>query len=84
MKKTLLGVVLVATLVMVSCKIETKDKMKDASEAAKTEMGAAIDTAAAKVDAAIDSTKVKAGESLEKGAAKMDAAGKKMKEDAEK
>jgi hypothetical protein len=84
MKKAFLGLALVATLVLVSCKTETKDKVDDATEAVKTEMGEAIDTAAAKVDAAVDSTKAKMGETLEKGAEKMNAAGEKMKEGAEK
>jgi hypothetical protein len=84
MKKAFLGLALVATLVLVSCKKETNDKVEDATEAVKTEMGEAVDTAAAKVDAAVDSTKAKMGESLEKGAEKMNAAGKKMKEAAEK
>jgi hypothetical protein len=84
MKKVFLGLALVVTLGLVSCKKDTKDKIEDATEAVKTEMGEAADTAAAKVDAAVDSTKAKMGESLEKGAKKIDAAGKKMKEAAEK
>jgi hypothetical protein len=80
MKKTLLGLAFVAALITVSCKTETKDEMKEATEAVGAEMDEAIDTAAVKVDAAVDSTKAKVGETLEKGAAKMDEAGKKMKE----
>ncbi len=80
MKKTLLGLAFVAILITVSCKKETKDEMKEATEAVGAEMDEAIDTAAVKVDAAVDSTKAKVGETLEKGAEKMDAAGKKMKE----
>jgi hypothetical protein len=81
MKKIFLGLSLIATLVLVSCKTETKNKIEDASEAVKTEMGEAIDTAAAKVGAAIDSSKVKAGKTLEKGAKKMNEAGEEIEED---
>lgn len=84
MKKTLLGLAIVATLITVSCKKETKDEMKEATEAVGTEMNEALDTVTVKVDAAVDSTKVKVGETLEKGAKKMDEAGKKMKDAATK
>jgi hypothetical protein len=83
MKKALLGLAFIATL-MTSCKKETKVEVNEATEAVGNEMGEAIDTAAAKVDAAVDSTKVKAGETLEKGAKKMDEAAEKLKEAAKK
>jgi cell division protein ZapA (FtsZ GTPase activity inhibitor) len=84
MKKTLLGLAIITTLMTVSCKKETKDEVKEATEAVGSEMHEAIDTAAVKVDAAVDSTKAKVGETLEKGAEKMDEAGKKLKEAANK
>ena len=67
MKKVLLGLACIATL-MTSCKKETKEEVKEATEAVGNEMEEAIDTAAVKVDAVADSTKVKAGKVLEKGA----------------
>ena len=79
MKKILLGLAFVSML-MTSCKKETKDQVNEATEAVGNEMGEAMDTAAVKVDAAVDSTKVKAGETLEKGAEKMDEAAEKLKE----
>jgi hypothetical protein len=83
MKKALLGLAFIATL-MTSCKNETKDQVKEATEAVGNEMEDAIDTAAVKVEAAADSTKVKAGKVLEKGAEKMDEAAEKLKEAAKK
>jgi PBP1b-binding outer membrane lipoprotein LpoB len=83
MKKALLGLAFIATL-MTSCKKETKDEVKEATEAVGNEMEDAIDTAAVKVDAAADSTKAKAGEVLEKGADKMNQAAEKLKEAAKK
>jgi hypothetical protein len=79
MKKALLGLAFIATL-MTSCKKETKDEVKEATEAVGNEMGETMDTVAVKVDAAVDSTKVKAGETLERGAEKMDEAAEKLKE----
>jgi len=84
MKKILLGLTLVATLTMVSCKQETKVEVGEAADAVGAEMDQAIDTAAARLDTAIDSTKSKTGAALEKGAAKMNAASEKMKEAAKK
>ncbi|SDX35234.1 hypothetical protein SAMN05443667_101285 [Flavobacterium gillisiae] len=84
MKKTLLGLAVVATLTLVSCKQETKDQVGEATDAIGTEMGDAVDTAAVKVDAALDSTKVKISNTMKEGAEKMDAKADKMKEDAEK
>ena len=83
MKKTLLSLLCIAAL-MTSCKKETKDEVKEATEAVGNEMEDAIDTAAVKVDAVADSTKVKAGKVLEKGAEKMDEAAEKLKEAAKK
>ncbi|WP_199878497.1 hypothetical protein [Flavobacterium sp. RSP49] len=79
MKKALLGLVFVATL-MTSCKEETKEEVKEAREAISNEMEGAIGTAAVKVDAAADSTRIKAGEILKKGADKINQAAEKLKE----
>jgi|TARA_R110000851_G_scaffold178223_2_gene325122 hypothetical protein len=84
MKKVLLSLAFVTTLMMVSCKQETKDQVGEATDAVGTEMGEAVDTAAAKVDAALDSTKVKISNTMKEGAEKIDDKADKMKEDAEK
>jgi hypothetical protein len=52
MKKVLLSLAFVTTLMMVSCKQETKNQVGEATDAVGTEMGEAVDTAAAKVGAA--------------------------------
>ena len=83
MRKVLLGLAFIATL-MTSCKKETKDEVKEATEAVGDEMKETIDSAKVKADAAIDSTKVKAAETLEKGAEKMDEAAEKLKKSGEK
>jgi hypothetical protein len=62
----LLGLAVVATLTLVSCKQETKDQVGEATDAIGTEMGDAVDTAAVKVDAALDSTKVKISNTIKK------------------
>jgi hypothetical protein len=84
MKKVLLSLAFVTTLMMVSCKQETKDQVGEATDAVGTEMGEAVYTSAAKVDAALDSTKVRISNTLKEGAGKMDDKADKMKEDAEK
>jgi cell division protein ZapA (FtsZ GTPase activity inhibitor) len=84
MKKTLLGLAIVAALTIISCKQETKDKVGEATDAIGTEMDQAVDTAAVKVDAAIDSTKSKISTKMKEGAAKMDQKADQMKEEAKK
>jgi uncharacterized protein YcfL len=69
MKKTLLGLAVIAVLTLVSCK---QDKKSEATDAIAAEMDQAVDTAAVKVDAAIDSTKSKISNKMKEGAAKMD------------
>jgi hypothetical protein len=49
MKKTLLGLAVIAVLTLVSCKQDTKDS--EATDAIGAEMDQAVDTAAVKVDA---------------------------------
>jgi hypothetical protein len=82
MKKTLLGLAVIAVLTLVSCKQDTKDKVGEATDAIGAEMDQAVDTAAVKVDAAIDSTKSKISNKMKEGAAKMDQKADEMKENA--
>ena len=84
MKKTLLGLAVVAALTIISCKQETKDKVGEATDAIGTEMDQAVDTAAVKVDAAIDSTKSKISNKMKEGAAKMNEKAEEMKEESKK
>jgi hypothetical protein len=57
MRNTLLGLAIVATLTIASCKQETKDKVEK-QRTLLVRNGSSCDTAV-KVDAAIDSTKSK-------------------------
>lgn len=84
MRNTLLGLAIVATLTIASCKQETKDKVGEATDAIGAEMDQAVDTAAVKVDAAIDSTKSKISTKMKEGAAKLDQKADQIKEDAKK
>jgi F0F1-type ATP synthase membrane subunit b/b' len=84
MKNTLLGLAIVATLTIVSCKQETKDKVGEAKDAIGAEMDQAVDTAAVKMDAAIDSTKSKISTKMKEGAAKMNQKADEMKEEVKK
>ena len=56
MKKIFLGIALVA--VLLSCKEETKEKVKEASKAVGADLKQAADSAKVKAKKAIDSSKV--------------------------
>ena len=60
MKKVFLSLALVASLLVVSCKESTQDKVEDATEAVGTE----VETAAEKTADAIDSTATETGEAV--------------------
>lgn len=79
MKKVFLSLALVASLLVVSCKETTQDKVEDATEADAAAEGA--------VDA-IDSTATVAGDAVEnaaaEGAAKVEEAAKEVKEEVKK
>ena len=75
MKKIFLGIAIASTLL--SCKEETKEKVKEASEAVGADLKQAADSAKVKAKKAIDSSKVgeqakhiiaKGAESVEDGA----------------
>lgn len=80
MKKIFLGIALATT--MLSCQEETKEKVKEASEAVGTDLKQAADSAKVKAKKAIDSSKVgeKAKNIIAIGAEKMEEGAKKVKE----
>lgn len=82
MKKIILSLVL-ATLLF-SCKEETKEKVKDATNAVGSEMKESLDSVKEKAEKAIDSTKMKAKGIIVKGAEKVEEGAKKVKEAAKK
>lgn len=69
-----------------ACKKETKEKVKEASEAVSSDVKVAIDSAQLKAKEVIDSSKVgeKAKELVAKGAEKVEQGAKKLKESAKK
>lgn len=84
MKKIFFGIAL-ATL-LVSCQEETKEKVKEASEAVEADLKKAADSAKIKAKKAIDSSKVgeKAKTIIAIGAEKVEEGAKKVKESVEK
>jgi hypothetical protein len=70
MKKVLLSLAFVLSLMTSSCKEATQDKMGEATEAVKDEMSDAADTTEARVDKAIET-----------GAAKVEEVAKDVKDD---
>lgn len=80
MKKIFLGIALATT--MLSCQEETKEKVKEASEAVGTDLKQAADSAKVKAKKAIDSSKEgeKAKNIIAIGAEKMEEGAKKVKE----
>ncbi|WP_333810446.1 hypothetical protein [Flavobacterium sp.] len=80
MKKIFLGIALATT--MLSCQEETKEKVKEASEAVGTDLKQAADSAKVKAKKAIDSSKVgeKAKNIIAIGAEKVEEGAKKVKE----
>lgn len=80
MKKIFLGIALATS--MLSCQEETKEKVKEASEAVGTDLKQAADSAKVKAKKAIDSSKVgeKAKNIIAIGAEKMEEGAKKVKE----
>lgn len=80
MKKIFLGIALATT--MLSCQEETKEKVKEASEAIGTDLKQAADSAKVKAKKAIDSSKVgeKAKNIIAIGAEKVEEGAKKVKE----
>lgn len=83
MKKIFLGIVL-ATLLL-SCQEETKEKVKEASEAVGADLKQAADSAKVKAKKVIDSSKVgeKAKNIIAIGAEKVEEGSKKVKESVE-
>ena len=83
MKKIFLGIVL-ATLLL-SCQEETKEKVKEASEAVGADLKQAADSAKVKAKKVIDSSKVgeKAKNIIAIGAEKVEESAKKVKESVE-
>ena len=53
-------------LLLISCKEETKDKLKEAKEALSLEMKNAVDSVKTKAETALDSVKTKAKSDLDK------------------
>jgi hypothetical protein len=84
MKKILFPVLVVATLI--SCKEETRAKVKDASKAVGAEVKTAAQKTKAKVGKYIDTAKVKqkANKIIVKGAEVIENGAKKVKESADK
>ncbi len=84
MKKIFLGIALATT--MLSCQEETKEKVKEASEAVGADLKLAADSAKVKAKKAIDSSKVgeKAKNIIAIGAEKVEEGAKKVKESVEK
>ena len=80
MKKIFLGILLATT--MLSCQEETKQKVKEASEAVGADLKQAADSAKIKAQKAIDSSKVgeKAKVLIGKGAEQVEKGAKKIKE----
>lgn len=80
MKKIFFGIALATT--MLSCQEETKEKVKEASEAIGTDLKQAADSAKVKAKKAIDSSKVgeKAKNIIAIGAEKVEEDAKKVKE----
>ena len=83
MKKIFLGIALVA--VLLSCKEETKEKVKEASKAVGADLKQAADSAKVKAKKVIDSSKVgeKAKVIIAKGAGQVEKGAKKVKESVE-
>lgn len=83
MRKIFLGIAL-ATMLL-SCQEETKEKVKEASEAVGAELKQAADSAKVKAKKAIDSSKVgeKAKSIIAIGAEKVEEGAKKIKESVE-
>ena len=83
MKKILFPVLVVATLI--SCKEETRAKVKDASKAVGSEVKTAAQKTKAKVGKYIDTAKVKqkANKIIVKGAEAIEKGAKKVKESAD-
>lgn len=83
MRKIFLGIALVTMLL--SCQEETKEKVKEASEAVGAELKQAADSAKVKAKKAIDSSKVgeKAKSIIAIGAEKVEEGAKKVKESVE-
>ena len=84
MKKIFLGIAIATTLL--SCQKETKEKVKEASEAVGTDLKQAADSAKVKAKKAIDSSKVgeKAKIIIAKGAEKVEEGAKIVKDSVEK
>ena len=84
MKRIILSLA-IAVLVM-SCKEETKEKVKEASKAVGADIRQAADSAKVKAKKVLDSSKVgeKAKEIVAKGAEKVEEGAKKVKESAKK
>ncbi len=84
MKRIILSLA-IAVLVM-SCKEETKEKVKEASKAVGADIKQAADSAKVKAKKVLDSSKVgeKAKEIVAKGAEKVEEGAKKVKESAKK
>jgi hypothetical protein len=76
--------VLTLTSIGFACKQETKEKVKEASEAVSSDVKVSIDSAKLKAKEVIDSSKVgeKAKELVIKGAEKLEEGAKKLKESA--
>lgn len=80
MKKLFLGIALATT--MLSCQEETKEKVKEASEAVGADLKQAADSAKVKAKKTIDSSKIgeKAKNIIAIGAEKVEEGAKKVKE----
>ena len=83
MKKIFSGIAL--AIIMVSCQEETKEKVKEASEAVGADLKQAADSAKIEAKKAIDSSKVgeKAKSIIAIGAEKVEKGAKKVKESVE-
>jgi PBP1b-binding outer membrane lipoprotein LpoB len=80
MKKIIFSLTL-ATL-LISCKEETREKVKEASKAVTSDMKIALDSAKVKAAKVIDTAKMKdkVKSAIEKGAEKVEQGAKKLKE----
>ena len=77
MKKII--VFLAAATLLFSCKEETKEKVKEATDAVGTEVKQSLDSVTEKAKKAIDSSKTKAKVLIVKGAEKEEEGAKKVK-----
>jgi PBP1b-binding outer membrane lipoprotein LpoB len=82
MKKIILSLA-IATLLF-SCKEETKEKVKDATNAVGADVKQSLDSVTEKAEKVIDSSKIKAKGLIVKGAEKVEEGAKKVKEEASK